>query len=49
MLEKMLIEFGMKDVPRIFRSFPSQLSGGMLQKIDDYISFVIVSQHNNCR
>lgn len=33
MLEKMLIEFGMKDVHRIFRSFPSQLSGGMLQRL----------------
>jgi len=33
MLEKMLIEFGMKDVHRIFHSFPSQLSGGMLQRL----------------
>ncbi|SRR3712207_3153375 len=33
MLEKMLIEFGMTDVKRILRSFPSQLSGGMLQRL----------------
>lgn len=33
MLEKALIEFGMTDIKRILRSFPSQLSGGMLQRL----------------
>lgn len=33
MLDEKLVEFEMTDVKRIFHSFPSQLSGGMLQRL----------------